>query len=583
MAFEAPITIKQVIDNIDKKEYLLPAIQREFVWDTEQIERLFDSLMRDYPIGAFLFWHVDRKKTGNYQYYEFIRDFHERDSRHNPKADVTGEEDIIAILDGQQRFTALYVALKGTYTYKLPYKRWDNPDAFPKRKLYLNLLKPASNGDMEYDFQFLTDDEARKPDEAASWFRVGHILDIKKEYEVNDYLIDQGVMNRGKQQAKFANETLFKLHSVIHKDKVISYYQERDERLDKVLNIFIRVNSGGTQLSYSDLLLSIATAQWKNKDARQEITNFVDDINEIGDKFTFDKDFILKSCLVLCDFKDIAFKVDNFNRSNMLEIEKRWDEVSNAIRKGVELVSSFGYNRDTLTANYPIVPIAYYLLKKATPHNFVEAAKYSEDRKLMRQWLILSLIKRVFGGQPDTVLRPVRQIIDQKCSTFPFVDILEHFKGSPKSLLFSDDDIENLFDYQYGQSYTFSVLSLLYPSLDYRNKFHQDHIYPRTAFTPTKLRRRGIPEDKIEQYLLRYNSLANLQLLEGTPNREKSDQDFKGWLQETFSDSSARKSFCERNYIPQDTNLGFDNFLNVLDLRKQLLAKRLKHVLKPHQ
>ena len=89
-----------------------------------------------------------------------------------------------------------------------------------------------------------------------------------------------------------------------------------------MLNIFIRVNSGGTTLSYSDLLLSIATAQWKNKDARQEITKFVDEINQIGNGFNFDKDFVLKACLVLCDFKDIAFKVDNFNAETMQKLNR---------------------------------------------------------------------------------------------------------------------------------------------------------------------------------------------------------------------------------------------------------------------
>ena len=60
-----------------------------------------------------------------------------------------------------------------------------------------------------------------------------------------------------------ANRTLSKLHSVIHVNKTISYYLEKSTELDKVLNIFIRVNSGGTTLSYSDLLLSFATASGK--------------------------------------------------------------------------------------------------------------------------------------------------------------------------------------------------------------------------------------------------------------------------------------------------------------------------------
>ena len=62
-------------------------------------------------------------------------------------------------------------------------------------------------------------------------------------------------------KAKFANRTLFRLQKLVHDDEIINYFLEKDESLDKVLNIFIRMNSGGTQISYSDLLLSIATAQ----------------------------------------------------------------------------------------------------------------------------------------------------------------------------------------------------------------------------------------------------------------------------------------------------------------------------------
>ncbi|MEM5768758.1 MAG: DUF262 domain-containing protein, partial [Bacillota bacterium] len=52
MAFQTPLTISDIITKIHAKKYLLPSIQREFVWDTDQITMLFDSLMRDYPINA---------------------------------------------------------------------------------------------------------------------------------------------------------------------------------------------------------------------------------------------------------------------------------------------------------------------------------------------------------------------------------------------------------------------------------------------------------------------------------------------------------------------------------------------------
>ena len=143
-------------------------------------------------------------------------------------------------------------------------------------------------------------------------------------------------------QKDFPRNTLAKLFDVINQKPVINFYQETSQDLDKVLNIFIRVNRGGTQPAYSDLLLSIATARWKRRDARKEITKFVDEINQIRGGFDFDKDFVMKSRLVLSDIPDISFKGDNFNLSNMSKIEDNWENIEKMIRISVELVSSFG-------------------------------------------------------------------------------------------------------------------------------------------------------------------------------------------------------------------------------------------------
>jgi uncharacterized protein with ParB-like and HNH nuclease domain len=532
MAFVEPISIKEAIDSVYKKDYLLPAIQREFVWDTYQIERLFDSLMRDYPISSFLFWEVEKKNIKNYQFYEFVREYHERDNTHNPKANIDGESGITAILDGQQRLTSLYIGLKGTYAYKLPRKRWDNDSAFPKRKLCLNLVAPSKDSDLEYDFQFLTKKEYKQNDENHVWFIVGDILNLTEAVDVNDYLLENDISELGKEKFRHANKTLFKLYEVIQKNRSINFFLEKDESLDKVLNIFIRVNSGGTQLSYSDLLLSIATAQWKEKDAREEITSFVDEVNSIGDGFNINKDFVLKNCLVLSGFKDIAFKVDNFNQENMLAIEKQWDGITKAIKSSVILLSCLGYHRDTLTSNNALIPIATYLYKIGSPDNFSESSKYESDRQKIFKWLVMVLLKRTFSGQPDNVLRPIREVINNSEGEFPFNEIIAKLKGGTKAISFDNDEIENLLYYQYAQAYTYSVLAFIYPSLDFRNKFHQDHIFPKKLFTAKRLKKRGIADDDIEFYLDNYNYLANIQLLEGVPNQEKSGKDFDVWIQQ---------------------------------------------------
>ncbi len=434
MSFQTPITIKEAINNIHSKKYLLPAIQRELVWGTDDIELLFDSLMRDYPVGSFLFWYVDKTRIKDFQFYEFIREYHERDSSHNPKANLSGGDDITAILDGQQRLTSLYIGLKGSYAYKEPRRQWRNDLAFPERKLHLNLLKKCSEEEieMEYEFLFLTDKEAQeKKDDEHFWFKVGDILNFNEKFEIMDYLIENGLMILPKDKAHFANKTLFKLFSIVHEEKIVNYFLEKGTELDKVLNIFVRVNSGGETLSHSDLLLSIASANWKEKDAREEIIKFVTEIENIGNSFVFSKDFVLKSCLVLGDFSNIAFKVDNFNRANMLMIEKRWEEITQALRLTITLIDAFGYERETLTSNNALIPIAYYLLKKGLPQNFVQSSQFQQDRAKIQKWLTLSLLKRAFSGTPDNVLRPLRQILDKNHDTFPFELIVDEFKGKP--------------------------------------------------------------------------------------------------------------------------------------------------------
>lgn len=63
--YKTPITISDAIEFIEERRYLLPAIQRKFVWSSEQIEVLFDSIMRNYPINSFMLWNVTSDNAKN--------------------------------------------------------------------------------------------------------------------------------------------------------------------------------------------------------------------------------------------------------------------------------------------------------------------------------------------------------------------------------------------------------------------------------------------------------------------------------------------------------------------------------------
>jgi uncharacterized protein with ParB-like and HNH nuclease domain len=129
MSFQAPISISDVTSRIDSHRLLLPAIQREFIWDSDRIEWLFDSLLQGYPIGSFLFWKVqDQRDKENYRYYEFLRAYRQRYRTHNPEFNTAGHADFDAVLDGQQRLTSIYIGLKGTYAYKRPRVWWEDSE-----------------------------------------------------------------------------------------------------------------------------------------------------------------------------------------------------------------------------------------------------------------------------------------------------------------------------------------------------------------------------------------------------------------------------------------------------------------------
>ena len=578
MPFKSPITVQDAVNAIHEQRYLLPAIQRELVWDDVRICRLFDSLMRDYPISSLLFWKVPGSKKSEFQFYEFLRHFHERDFRHNIKADVHGESDITAILDGQQRLTALYIGLRGSYAQKIRWRRWDNPSAFPKKEMYLNLAEPLDEEerfqkDMLYDFAFLTAHEAAHNDESAFWFKVGSILDFSKDdpSQIYAYLVEQGLGNNS-----FSGKCLFKLSQVIQRDLVINYFEEEDPDLEKALNIFVRINSSGVPLSYSDLLLSIATSQWQHVDAREEINDLVDALNGVGNRFNFDRNFVLKAALVLTD-EDVRFRVHNFNRANMLKIESNWDTIKAALTTAVHLVSSFGFDARTLTANNSVIPIAYYLQSIGAASNYVTQSKHREDRNGVRRWLTAALLKELFSGQSDTTLRGLREVI-RGITSFADGQLEGELLKRGLSTRFDAEEIEALLDTGYATSRAFLVLSLIYPTLDYKNLFHLDHIYPKSLFTATRLSRRGIPDEKHDQFLQRYNRIGNIQLLEGPVNQEKQAQDFDQWLSTISPDPRVRTEYMQRHYIP-DTNLSFENFPEVFKDREQLIVQHLRELL----
>ena len=580
MPFKTPITIAEVLGHIQAQDHVLPAIQREFVWDQDQMTRLFDSLLRGYPIGSFLFWKVQGAHSTEFKFYGFIKNYHQLTAPHCPLLDVPAGKAITAILDGQQRLTALNIGLRGSHAPRLPGKWANNPASYPKQTLFLNLCAPAPENElgMMHDFRFFATPPAPDPASGVYWFPVTRILEpgLSDGPTIFAYLLKHSLNND-----PIAFGLLDSLRKTVHDSPLINYYEEQDQSIDKVLNIFIRVNSGGEVLSYSDLLLSIATAQWKNLDARDAVHSLVDRLNAIGQGFAFTKDIVLKSGLVLTEVSDVGFKVSNFNNANMAKLEQNWAGVEQQLHVAAGLLADFGLSAATLPANSVIIPVAYYVHRRQLDDTYRTAPKFSGDRQLLRSWVVRSLVKAgIWGSGLDTLLRELRRVIaDSGHDGFPLAAIESAMAARGKPLTFSTEEIDDMVETSYGHKRAFPLLALLFPAVDTHNLFHLDHVFPQALFKKTTLTTAGVPVEQIAEVIQMANSLPNLQLLEGPDNIGKQDKLPLAWATERFKDPANLAHYLDSQDLTglPDTLGDFEQFYEV---RKRRLADRLRGLLR---
>lgn len=379
-------SIKYILERINT-DYFLPAIQRDYVWEEKQIINLFDSILKGYPIGTFLFWKVSQENILKYDYYRFITDYDKEKKYNDDKIDnLDSKNEIISILDGQQRLTSLNIGLKGSYkNKKLQY-------------LYVNLSKMNDESDLDdiqnkYLFKFMPEDEQSDKDQ---WFKVSNILDMSNGdvtmYSIKNSLSELGI------------NILSDLHTFVHERTVINYYLVQENDLDTVLSIFVRINKGGTHLSYSDLLLSIATSKWDNMSARDEINKLIEEVNIIDGEFNVTKDFILKTSLLLIN-ENTKFTSSNLKPENMKKMEKNWDKIRNSIITAFIYLSENNYDNRSLPSMNVASFLSYFF--------FVSEIKSKNEEIELNKFIFKSLIKNLYSSSIDTVLSQGRKYLEQ--------------------------------------------------------------------------------------------------------------------------------------------------------------------------
>ncbi|MBH0259413.1 DUF262 domain-containing protein [Helicobacter pylori] len=412
--------------------------------------------------------------------------------------------------------------------------------------MYLNLKHQPNMDNPEDNYQF--EFHAKKPenDKEHWWFKVGDILELESVW---DYAQEHNL--KGDRL-----KLLETLNKAFHDKQLISFFEETEKNLNKVLNIFIRVNSGGVKLSYSDLLMSILTASFSS-DIREKMNELVDALKDKGFS-NVGQDQVLKTCLLLIG-KDTTFELKNFNKNNVKKIEENWEKITESIYDAAKLLENFGYVK-YLGSAYILSSLAYfYFLKQKMDKNDEEQAL-----KFVRN----AQITGYFGGSTDTKLSIIAHSIKEARTFEAFNHNLAKHQTSP--LKITNDAIEEMMCSS-SHDRVFPILQILYQNLNYKTTtFHIDHIYPKSKFK----------KENKKLYECR-DHLYNLQLLEGQENSAKKDKDPEVWLKEEYKNEQAIEEYKKGNYIDPTLKLEWENIKEFREKREEAIITKLKEVLLP--
>ncbi|PDW85824.1 nuclease, EndA/NucM family protein [Helicobacter pylori] len=402
------------------------------------------------------------------------------------------------------------------------------------------------NPEDNYQFEF----HAKTPenDKEHFWFKVGDILELKNVW---NYAQEHNL--KGDRL-----KLLETLNKAFHDKQLISFFEETEKNLNKVLNIFIRVNSGGVKLSYSDLLMSILTASFSS-DIREKMNELVDTLKDKGFP-NVGKDQVLKTCLLLIG-KDTTFELKNFNKKNIKEIEDNWEKITDSIYNAAELLKSFGY-AGYLGSAYILSSLAYFY--------FLNSKMDKNDEQQALKFVRNAQITSYFTPSTDTKLNNIANSMKDAQTFESFNHNLAKHQTCP--LKITNDAIEEMMCSS-SHALVFPILQILYPHLNYKTTtFHIDHIYPKSKFKKEN--------EKLDKDFC-VNHLYNLQLLEGAENSAKKDKDPEVWLKEEYKNQQAIEEYKRKNYIDPTLELEWENIKEFREKREEAIIKRLKEALLP--
>ncbi len=373
--------ISTILDQVDLGSMALPEFQRGYVWNREQVRELMQSLYRRYPIGSLLVWlakteHIDIRGNG-----------------------LLPQTVVELILDGQQRITSLYGIIRGN-----PPKFFDgNEGAFTG--LYFHLDEEL--------FEFYA---PLKMKDNPRWINVTDLMQagigeyIKRLYASQEF---------------HSNVQLYidRLNSIVgikdidlHVEKVTG----EDKTVDIVVDIFNRVNSGGTKLSNGDLTLAKICAKWS--EARQEMKDCLHQWEKAG--FYFNLDWLLRNINTILTGEAKFSALSDIPINDFQDGLRRAQKACNYLLNMISGRLGLDHDR-VLGGRYAFPVMSRYLACKGGK---LQNAR-QQDKLLY--WYIHSFLWGRYTGSTETTLNQDLRVIDESDATLDrLIEQLRLWRGT---------------------------------------------------------------------------------------------------------------------------------------------------------
>ncbi|WOV83661.1 DUF262 domain-containing protein [Sporosarcina jeotgali] len=554
------VSIYEALENIKTGRYVMPAFQRQFVWGMEQIEKLWDSILLDYPIATFLFWNVDDSNvTWDTYFCSFLHEvtFDSRKQADSVNYELTSidvKNTNTAILDGQQRLTSLFLSLFGEAYIRPNYARKKTGSKhITKLLIELNKNKISVVEDeynsKKFDIKFSEKVGRLSPTQ----FELKNILDEKfRDDTTRQQAIEDAITNVPADSKEYARNILEKLYKKVFVDKLVRYTEIKDMKQDDALEMFVRFNSGGKALRKSEITMSILEAYWPS--AKTEFGRvLVDSYAQFG------TDFIIRAALML--YGDVV--KSSINKKIAENLKNDWTGFKNALKNTELLLGEMKIDVNRFSGSWNVLlPIIYYVYYNP---------EYGDNIKEVRAYLLRAIFFTYFQSGTTGKLQQIKSNInsfDYKIT----VEMLDQMND----LRVTEGKIEDVLNMEKGSRVAGEVL--YYLNLDWTNrnfKYEQDHLHPDNRFSEAKPVSVSI-EDWKNWRALR-NRLPNLHLLEGRSNGSKSDIRLVDYYNDMNDEQ--KKSFYNQAMIPENISLEIESFDKFYNERKSILAVRIRNLL----